>query len=333
MNQNYLSWLKIKCLILLLFLFVYPPYSQTSENYAKTISDYEYGLGNGVGRSLANNCSTALTSIEDVKVSQSSDMPLYDVFNVKLSVIKYYRFIGDRKKGDPEINLSYQTPRKTKEILNGQPWQWSLLVNWTEGNKAMVFKCSDSEDIGFDGFITTDVAYFDKIKQAIELTGRFRADYVNILDYFANDYKSDDELIKSVALNLLLGSSEISKDIRAYILVNLLSESPASKQREGWHVKISIENELGINYPPDAPPQFRKQAFIKLVEIANGENENAMDATVILADIASGNPDELRPYLRAGKSGNIIINLQKFMINVKGNGFSPAPLMKLLSEQ
>jgi hypothetical protein len=325
MNQNYLLRLKIKCLILLLFLFIYPLQAQTAENYAKTIPDYKYGLGEGVGRALAGDCPAALTSIEDVKISRISDSATSDDINVKFSVIKYYRFPTERKKGDTEISLSFKKPQKPKFKPTANPSDWYLLVNMIEGNKAMVFSC------GPNYFVTTDAVYFDKIEQAIALTERFRADYVNALDYFANDYKSDDELRKGAALNFLLGA-EIPNDIRAYILVNLLSESPASKQREGWHVKISIKNELGINYPPDAPPQFRKQAFTKLVQIAGGENENAVDATEILAYIASGNPDELRPYLRAGKTGNIMINLQKFMINLIGD-FPSEPLMKLLSEQ
>jgi hypothetical protein len=331
MNQNYISRLKIKCLILLLFLLVYPAYSQTSENYAETIPDYEYGLGQGVGRALADNCSAALTSIGDVKVSQSQDLPLYDEFNIKLSVIKYYRFLKDRKKGEPEINLSYQKPRKIKEKPTGKHLDWSLLVNMIEGNKAIIFNCRDGKEVaGYNSFITTDVAYFDKIERAIALTERFRADYVNALDYFANDYKSDDELRKGTALNFLF-SAEIPGDVKAYIFVNLLSESPLSKQREGWFVKTDIRDQLLANYTSDAPPQFRKQAFIKLVQIANGENENAMDATEILAQIARSNPDELRPYLKSGKTENIITHLQK--IHIIGDASLPDALMKLLSEQ
>jgi hypothetical protein len=218
MNQNYLLRLKIKCLILLLFLLVYPAYSQTSENYAETIPDYEYGLGSGVGYALANNCSAALTSIEDVQVSQS---PIYDEFNIKLSVIKYYRFIGDQKKGDTEINFSYQKPRKPKFKPTAKPYDWYLLVNIIEGNKAMVFSCKK----GFAQFVTTDAAYFDKIKQAIALTEKFRADYVNVLDYFAKDFESDDELIKGAALNFLLSGPGIPNDIRTLIFANWLSES------------------------------------------------------------------------------------------------------------
>lgn len=324
MNRNYLSPSKIQYLILLLFLFVCPVHSQTSENYAETIPDYVYGLGKGVGRALASDCSAALTLIEDVKVNQSA---IYDEIDVKLSVIKYYRFPDDRKKGDPEINLSYQKPRKPKFKPTSNPYDWYLLVNIVKGNKAMIFKSKS----GMGPFVTTDVAYFDKIKQAIDLTERFRADYLNALDYFANDFESDDELIKGAALNFLFPGPGIPGDVKAYILVNLLSESPASMQREGWSIKGGIGH-LEANYTADAPAEFRRQAFTKLVQIAGGEDEKAVDATVILADIADGNSDELRPYLKSGKRGNIMKNLQKFMINVKGDGFTPEPLMKLLSE-
>ena len=331
MNQNYISMLKIKYLILLLFLLVYPIQGQKLLTSAEKLPDYEYDLGKGVGYALWRNCSASLAKIEKVKATQSPVYPNNDEINVKLSVIEYYRFTKNRKEGEPEIEISYLKARAVRRIPTYDPFKWHDYVNMIEGNKAMVFYCKDSSKASGYLFVTTDAANFDKIKQAIELTEQFRIDSNKILDYFANDFKSDNEIIKGAAINFLYGSTSLFGDIGAYILVNLLNETPISKQRDGWMGESQIGWRLNSDDLADKLPEFRKQAFIKLVQIASGENENAIGAARILANIAPGNSGELRPYLKAGKTEKIRINLLK--VNMTGDGWHPESLVKLLSEQ
>src|SRR5215204_1235085 len=183
MNQNYISMLKIKYLILLLFLLVYPMQAQKLLTSAEKLPDYEYDLGKGVGYGLAQNCSASLAKIEKVKATQSPVYPNNDEINVKLSVIEYYRFTKNRKEGEPEIEISYLKARAVRKILTYDPFKWHDYVNMIEGNKAMVFYCKDGSKASGYLFVTTDAANFDKIKQAIELTEQFRIDSNKILDY------------------------------------------------------------------------------------------------------------------------------------------------------
>jgi len=327
MKLNYISKSKIKYLILFLFLLIYPADAQTLLTSVEKLPNYEYDLGKGIGYALARNCSASLAKIEKVKANQSPVYPNIDEINVKLSVIEYYRFTENRKKGEPEIDLSYLRARKVR-IPNSDPFKWYDYVNMTEGNKAMVFNCKDGIKSGHL-FVTTDAANFDKIKQAIELTEQFRIYTGKLLDYFDNDFRSDNEIRKGAALNFLYGSMEVSGDLGAYILVNLLNETPVSKQREGSTAESVIGWRLNSDDLADKLPEFRKQTFINLVQIASGENENAMDATRILSKIARRNSGELRPYLKTGKTENIRTNIKK--IKIVGD-FSTEPLMRLLSE-
>jgi hypothetical protein len=299
-------------------------------NDAGKVPDYVYGLGKQIGYALGGECFAALTSIEDVKIRQDSDQPAFDVYDVRLSVIEYYQHSRDPNKDKPEIDFSFKKIRKPKQLTE-DGWAWAYLLNMVKGNKAMFFNNCEQGNLAFE---TTDAAYFDRIKQGIELTKQFRADYVNAINYFANDYEADDELIKGLTLySLIVGDSHlIPWDVKAYILVNLLNERSAIMQNRGkTAISLHIIQQLGNYDFTDVLPQYRKQAFINLVKIAGGEGENAVVATYILAKIAVINSDELRPYLRSGRRGNIVINLQK--VDMSRKGYFPEPLRKLLSEQ
>jgi hypothetical protein len=280
--------------LFLVYLFCYvdtcPAYGQAS----RKPSDYEYLLGEKIGRALSRDCSVSRATVKSVEPDR-----------VYFNVNEYYRFTDDKEKGDMEISVRYRNRQPNSYISDSDRW-WSY-VNRNTGTNALVFLCEQGKLATYHAFVTTDAKYFDKIKAAVELTETFRKDTGEFINYFENNYKTDTDLNKAVAIQFLV-NLKIPRDAGAYIAVELLEKTLVWKKEPITLAVIQDALSIKTIY---SLPEFRSKAFSALLKIANGDDEKAREATLILTKIAESNSVELKNYLKPENTRNIQMNLQK----------------------